>query len=277
MNTPRVVMALLLAPLAVLAVLWLPTPWLAMGVGALMLGVLWEWSRLSGLEAPLPRAVYLTGNALLIAALSWGGTGSGPRLFVLKMVAIVGALWWLLAALWLWKRDFCREDSQVARLLKLLAGSFCAIPAWAALVWLHASDEMGPRWTLFAIGLVWAADTGAYFVGVRWGRRKLAPMISPGKSIEGLAGGMLAALLLAACAWPWLGLQWGALPALLALTLATALVSVLGDLFESLFKRHQGMKDSSNLIPGHGGLLDRVDSLLAALPVFVVGYYGLSL
>ena len=117
---------------------------------------------------------------------------------------------------------------------------------------------------------MWAADTGAYFVGSRFGKHKLAPRISPGKSWEGFAGGLAASALAAVAAVPLLQLQWPQLPALVALVLATVAISVVGDLFESLLKRHAGMKDSADLIPGHGGILDRIDSLLAALPVFVV-------
>ena len=131
--------------------------------------------------------------------------------------------------------------------------------------------------TAYALLIVWVADSGAYFVGVRFGKHKLAPRISPGKSWEGFFGGLFATLLLAAAMLPWLGLQWSSLPALMLLTAVTSLISVVGDLFESLLKRHAGAKDSSDLIPGHGGMLDRIDSLLAALPIFVLGKVWLGL
>ena len=151
------------------------------------------------------------------------------------------------------------------------------IPAWAALCWLHGSGPAGPAWSLFALFIVWIADSGAYFVGVRFGKHKLAPRISPGKSWEGFAGGLVATLLLALACAPLLGVAWTDLSLLLLLTAVTALVSVAGDLFESLLKRHAGAKDSSQLIPGHGGVLDRLDSLFAALPIFVAGKQWLGL
>ncbi|MBC7657234.1 MAG: phosphatidate cytidylyltransferase, partial [Frankiaceae bacterium] len=157
------------------------------------------------------------------------------------------------------------------------AGSLSVIPAWAALCWLHMTGANGPDWALYALLIVWLADTGAYFVGVRFGKHKLAPRISPGKSWEGFAGGLLATTLLAVGALPVLGLAWNLLPSLLLLTLVATLFSVAGDLFESLLKRHAGAKDSSHLIPGHGGVLDRLDSLLAALPIFAVGKFWLGL
>jgi phosphatidate cytidylyltransferase len=270
----RVTTALLLAPLPILAVLFLPTPWLAAAVAALLLAGLWEWTAFAGLEETPARLMFLTANALLMAALVWGG---GPSLFTLKVASLVGVAWWGFVLLWLARPRFAAGDSHAARSFKLMAGSLCVVPAWCALGWLHSEDPMGPRWTLLALVLVWAADSGAYFAGSRFGKRKLAPSISPGKTWEGVYGGLAASLLLAVLALPLLGLSWSSLPALALLTLVTAAISVVGDLLESLMKRHSGMKDSGAILPGHGGLMDRLDSLLAALPVFVVGKAWLGL
>jgi len=270
----RVIAALLMAPAAILSVLYLPTPLLAVLVAAVMMIGLWEWALLSGLKDMLPRACYLIANAVMMVALVWA---AGPGLYTLKLVSVIGAAWWLVALLWLRNFQFAASDSAGSRALKLLAGSLSVIPAWSALCWLHSSDSLGPRWSLFAVAIVWAADTGAYFVGVRFGKHKLAPRISPGKSWEGLYGGMAATLLFALAARSMLHVGWPMLPLLLLLTLITGLISVAGDLFESLLKRHAGIKDSSDLIPGHGGVLDRLDSLLAALPVFLVAKMWLGL
>jgi phosphatidate cytidylyltransferase len=270
----RVTTALLLAPLPIAAVLWLPTPWLAAAVAIVLLAGLWEWTSFAGIEDTLPRTLFLTANALLLVALVWGG---GPSLFTLKLASLIGVLWWAVVLLWLSRPSFGTGDTQAARGLKLLAASLCVVPAWCALGWLHAEDPLGPRWTLFAIALCWAADSGAYFAGSKFGKRKLAPSISPGKTWEGVWGGLATAALLAVAALPLLGLGWGSLPALMLLTVVTAGISVVGDLFESLMKRHSGVKDSGDLFPGHGGVMDRIDSLLAALPVFVVGKAWLGL
>ena len=269
----RITTALVLAPLPILGILLLPTPWLAAFVAAALLAGLWEWTRLAGLDAPLPRAAVLTANALMIAALAWG---AGPTLMPVKLVARLGVAWWLVVMLWLSRPTLAAADTPGARAAKLLAGSLCVIPAWCAVAWLHAEPQ-GARWTLFAIALVWAADSGAYFAGSKFGRHKLAPAISPGKTWEGVLGGMATAMLLAVIALPLLGAAWPQLPALAVLTAVTAAVSVVGDLFESLMKRHAGMKDSGTIFPGHGGVMDRIDSLLAALPVFVVGKSWLGL
>lgn len=270
----RVLAALVMAPVAIGSVLLLPTPLLAAAVAGLMMVGLWEWTLLSGTTGRAARAAYLAANIAIMTSLAWtAGHGLGQ----LVGVATWGSLWWLLAWAWLWRFDFASGGQTWTRGLKLLAGSLCVIPAWAALCWLHASGGNGPAWTLFALLIVWVADTGAYFAGSRWGRHKLAPRISPGKSWEGVAGGLAATLLLASLAAPVLGLPWSRLGALVLLTAVAFLFSVSGDLFESLLKRHAGAKDSSDLIPGHGGVLDRVDSLLAALPVFAVGKLWLGL
>ncbi|MCZ8164742.1 phosphatidate cytidylyltransferase [Silanimonas sp.] len=274
MSRTRILTGLVLAPTAVAGLLWLPTEWLALVAAVLLLAGLWEWTRLTGLSDPMPRLGYITANALMIAALAWA---AGPNLFALKAAALLGVAWWVLALAWLWRFEFGQADRGRFRILKLLAGSLAAVPAWAALVWLHQLPGHGPRWALFAVMLVWAADTGAYFVGVRMGKHKMAPRISPNKSWEGFWGGLAGASLVAVFAVKPLGLGWDDLPVLVFLTIVAAMMSVAGDLFESLLKRHSGHKDSGHLIPGHGGMLDRLDSLLAALPVFMVGKLWLGL
>jgi len=271
----RITTALFLAPLPVLAVLFLPTPWLAAALALVLLAGLWEWTAFAGIHDRLPRAAFLTANALLMAALIWGG---GPSLFTLKLLSLVGVLWWVAAVpLWLARPAFASTDTSANRALKLVAGTLGIVPAWCALGWLHAEDPLGPRWTLYALLVVWIADSGAYFAGSKFGKRKLAPSISPGKTWEGVYGGLAATTLLAVVGFPLLGLGWTSLPALLLATLLVAGISVVGDLFESLMKRHSGVKDSGALFPGHGGLMDRLDSILAALPVFVVAKAWLGL
>jgi phosphatidate cytidylyltransferase len=132
--------------------------------------------------------------------------------------------------------------------------------------------DSGAVWLLFVLLLVWTADIGAYFAGRRWGKRKLAPRVSPGKSWEGVYGGLAATTLLAMlfALWQPLGPMGGV--ALVVITAVVTLTSVLGDLFESMLKRYRNIKDSSQLLPGHGGVLDRIDSLTAAIPIFALFY-----
>lgn len=268
----RILTALVLAPLAIGAVLWLPTDWFMLLVGSVLLLGLWEWTRLIGLRSTAARAAVLAVNAAAMLWLGWLG-----RSDLLQWVAFAGVAWWALATIWLRHSGRGRGPGSGRRLVKLLAGTLMVLPTWAAIMLLHDDPDHGPRWALFAVFLVWAADTFAYFAGSRIGGPKLAPAISPGKTWAGFWGGLTGAVLICIPALPLLGLAWSALPALLLLGLCTAIASVIGDLFESLIKRHSGAKDSSALIPGHGGLLDRVDSLLAALPVFAIGRILLDL
>jgi phosphatidate cytidylyltransferase len=147
------------------------------------------------------------------------------------------------------------------------------IAPWVAFMGLRS--EFGPGYVLFLFLLVWAADVGAYFAGRRWGQHKLAPAISPGKTWEGVAGASAATLILALLGAALLdeSVRW---PTFVVVCLITAGFSIAGDLFESMIKRQCGVKDSGSLLPGHGGVLDRVDSLTAAAPVFLLGLYGIS-
>jgi len=276
----RVLAALTMAPLAIGGVLLLPTPWLIALAAIVFLAALWEWFRLSEIDDTLQRTVLLLANLLLMAALVWASPNdSGGSLVLFKLVAMLGVVWWLLATLWLRHYDFASDHDTHARVFKLAAGTAAVVPAWCALAVIHAGDptptawplvSQGHVWLLTALMIVWATDTGAYFSGRRFGRRKLAPRISPNKTVEGMAGGAVAGVLVALAMAPLAGAGLAELPLVAIAALATVLFSVIGDLFESLLKRHVGAKDSGTMIPGHGGVLDRVDSVLAALPVFAV-------
>ncbi|HET6603902.1 MAG TPA: phosphatidate cytidylyltransferase [Xanthomonadaceae bacterium] len=268
----RIVTAVVLFPIAVAAVLLLPTPWMMTLIAAVMLAGLWEWGRLSGLGDRTLRAAWLAAHAAVMAWLAWYGW---PDLF--PWIALIGALWWLLAALWLGHYEFASRPGRRNRALKLGAGTLAGIPAWAGFALLHGDGALGPRWALLACAIVWAADMSAFFAGRQFGGPKLAPRVSPNKTWSGLAGGLAGALLLGIAVMPLLQVPWGQIGTMLLLVLATTLASVVGDLFESLIKRHSGAKDSGVMVPGHGGMLDRIDSTLAALAVFAVGKAWLDL
>ncbi len=268
MTRTRVITALIMAPLAVAAILLLPTQWLLAVVAIMFLIGLWEWFKLADIEDTLSRTVLLVANVLLMVLLVWASAGS---MVLFQIVALIGAAWWCLALLWLRFYSFASDHETYARVFKLAAGTLAIVPAWCALALLHAASPSGNRWLLAALAVVWAADTGAYFTGRRFGKRKLAPRISPNKTVEGMLGG-LACALVAGLGFAWFaGMTPDQVPAVALVVLVAALFSVVGDLFESLLKRHVGAKDSGQLIPGHGGVLDRIDGVIAALPVFAIG------
>ena len=151
------------------------------------------------------------------------------------------------------------------------------VSTWLALVVLHSRPDQGPHWVLFLLVLVWVADSGAFFAGRQFGRTKLAPKVSPGKTWEGVFGALIACALFAFGYARFLELQGLALTGFILISLVTVLFSVAGDLLESLLKRQHGVKDSGTLIPGHGGILDRIDSLFAAAPIFLFGLRWIEL
>ncbi len=277
MTKTRILAALIMAPAVIAAVLLLPTGWLMLLSAIVFLLALWEWLRLAGLEDTLARSVLLACNLGLMVALVWGSQSHSVRsLPLFQLIVVLGVLWWLLALLWMKHYHFAEGTSGRARATKLMAATAAIIPAWCALAVIHNSQPRGAAWLLLVLLLVWAADSGAYFTGRKFGGqwfggRKLAPRISPNKTLEGVSGGVALAMLVAIIGALVIGTPLSKLAGVALVAAITVLFSVAGDLFESLLKRHAGMKDSGTLIPGHGGVLDRVDSVLAALPVFALG------
>lgn len=269
----RTLTALVLAPLAVAMILLLPTAAFALVIAAISLQALWEWTRLAGVPSIAVRAGAIALNAGLLGAL-WSLRDAPFAWWVVG----AGVAWWLLSLLWLRHFSYAAAPTRENALLKVLAAEFAVVPAWLALVHLHGTADHGRYWALLVFVLVWAADTGAYFAGKRWGTTKLAPRISPNKTRAGAYGALvLAGLVAVAGGWLLDTREAASLLALLALALVTVLASILGDLVESLLKRQANVKDSGTLFPGHGGLLDRVDSVFSAVPVFVAGKAVLDL
>ncbi|MCG6897822.1 MAG: phosphatidate cytidylyltransferase [Thiocapsa sp.] len=261
----RTVTALSLVPLVIAAVLWLPTQGLAVLLSGVLLVAAWEWSALAGLSKPVTRIAYLA--AMLSAmALLW----QWPQ----GQVLLVGlsAVWWVIQGIRLLGiRTIARVEGLQVSLLPI--GLLVLVGLWAALVHLHALPRIGAGLVLFLMFLMWTADSMAYFVGRAWGggRAKLAPALSPGKTRIGVYGAMVGAGICALIfAWTQ-SASSGATLLILLVCGVSVLMSVVGDLYESLLKRRRGLKDSGQLLPGHGGLLDRIDSLTAAAPVFSLG------
>lgn len=268
----RVLTAFVLVPL-VLLIIWLaPEPVFAAIGGIAFLAATWEWSALSGLREPAGRVALLLFVACLLIILWW------MRATVLAPLTLAaGIVWWLVASVWLRHFPFGAAPTSENRAIKLAAGVFVIVPAWMALVSMHSHAPNGHWWTLLALVIVWASDIGAYSSGRTFGKRKLAPQISPGKTWAGAYGAMVAGLLVAQIGGWLLGVRGAQLISLALLTAITVAVSIVGDLIESLMKRHAQVKDSGTIFPGHGGLMDRMDSVFAATPVFAAGLLLLGL
>ena len=258
----RVITALIMAPIAIAGVFFLPLYGFAVFVGLIMLISAWEWAQLAG----------FSGSSRMIYAGLLGLTL--PFVFFVPAVYILipGLLWWVIA-LFLVVSYPAFVESWSSKISRLIIGILVLLSAFVAMVQLKMYADNNYLIILLFL-LIWGADIGAYFTGKAWGKRKLAPSVSPGKSWAGFFGGLATAVIigsLMALARPntvQLVSTEGMI--FLGCCALVAIVSVLGDLTLSMFKRNAGVKDSSNLLPGHGGFLDRIDSLLSAAPLFAL-------
>lgn len=268
----RIITALIMAGLFLAGIAFLSLPWLALILGILICLGAWEWSRLCGWVAPFARGVYVLMLALVLGVLyRYCELGEQPQREQVQPFLGLACLWWSLALLWI--RGY--PGSAVfwrTRAMRNLMGVLVLALAWMAAVYLLSFPRGGGLMVVMVLTVA-AADIGAYFTGKTWGRHRLAEVVSPKKTWEGFWGGMAACSLLALLLWSQLPNQQAhiSFTAVYVVTLVTALASVVGDLTVSMVKREAGVKDSGSLLPGHGGVLDRLDSLCAAAPVFTLG------
>jgi len=272
MLATRIATAAVAVPLAVLGILFLPTVAIALVFAALMIIGAWEWGGLLRL-ASARRVAFAGCVALVLVLVAWSRSDTWA-LGIENLFIGLACLWWLAAIYWIirfpvdWSTVMGRSD------VGGLVGIVALVAPAAAVTYLHQSDQ-GAFLLLTLFVLVWGADTGAYFAGRALGRHKLAPQVSPGKTWEGAVGGLVVSVVIAGAAAWLLGYSSGRLVAFMVLGAWIAVISVVGDLTISMFKRHANLKDSGTLFPGHGGVLDRLDSVLAAAPWFVAGLHWL--
>jgi len=227
--------------------------------GLFMIAGAWEWGAFCGAQRATGRAAY----AALILLLALAGRlllWSPDDFALLLTLALTG---WAVVILWL-----VLAPQHVNSWSAAAAGVLALVPTWLALLWVATEWPRGAQWALFILGLAFAMDTGGYFAGRRFGRIKLAPHISPGKTWEGVLGGLVLTLALSLAGARWFDLRSGVF---VPLCMAAAMMAVVGDLLESMLKRASGLKDSGRLFPGHGGVLDRIDSVTAVTPLMALG------
>jgi|JI10StandDraft_1071094.scaffolds.fasta_scaffold20353_5 phosphatidate cytidylyltransferase len=257
----RIITALVLIPLVLLSMFYLPTTGFAIFSAIVLLLANWEWAHLIGITSRAGRVLYLVALFFFLGCLLWI-----PTILVLTAASItwLGMLYYVLRY-----ENFAQLWSH-AKKLRMVLGIWLMGACWYGLNSI-INPPYGPYYLLLLFLFVWGADTGAYFIGKYYGKHKLAPTISPGKSIEGVVGGVITSLFIAALGNWFFGKHFiTPYVNLFLLALVTSLVSVLGDLSESMIKRQAAVKDSGNLLPGHGGVLDRMDSLLSTAPVFAL-------
>lgn len=269
----RIVTALVLAPMMLAGIYLLPVDGFSVFSGLIVILGAWEWANLAGFSAPRARIVVAALSALGLGAIhQWVAVGS----LLWTLLVLSALVFWLLAgvSVYLYPRATGWLRSGPTKLAIMVP---VLVALWMGLVWLKSQPHSALLLTWLML-LVWGADVGAYFAGRAFGDRKLAPAVSPGKTWAGVYGGMATSILISVVIaglylpddsvqdWFWL----------ILLSAAVIAISVVGDLFESLLKRNRGIKDSSSLLPGHGGILDRIDSLCAATPMFVLLWYVLA-
>jgi len=268
----RVITAVILAALFLAAVAYLPLPGLALAFGVLVALAAWEWSNLAGWHQPVARALYvLLVLAALVAIYRYGRLGADPLREQVQPLLGLACLWWSFALLWV--KGY--PDSAVlwrTVAMRSVMGLLILVPGWMSAVYLLSFPP--GRWLMVIMVIIVAtADIGAYFTGRRFGKHKLAVLVSPAKTWEGFWGGVAACVMLSAVLWYFLPERAAhvGIASVVAVVVTTALASVVGDLTVSMVKRESGVKDSGTLLPGHGGVLDRLDSLCGAAPVFALG------
>ncbi|WP_154124459.1 phosphatidate cytidylyltransferase [Grimontia hollisae] len=277
----RVLTAAILAPLVIAGIFFLPLQLFMIAVAGVTLLGLWEWTKFVGTTTRF-RAFVFPAVLLLGSLFALPLTGNGLELSAANgsVVAIAGAVWWLVATVMVLRYPKGASGWSDKNIVQQGFGVLTLLPFLWSVLLLRAyqyeqSPLLGAKMVLLVCLLVWSADTGAYFAGKNFGKRKMAPSVSPNKTVEGLIGGVIAAVVVTLVAAYYFSIPFSSLAMLGLVALLTAFASVLGDLAESMFKRIAGVKDSGSILPGHGGILDRIDSLTAAFPVFTVLYFWL--
>jgi len=258
MLVKRIITALVLIPLVISGIFFLPPLSFTVIVGVILSLALWEWANITGITGYWPRFLYIA----ILWGLYWLNTFISPML--LTYIAV--GCWIVAAGLVIAYAKGRKKD--INRVFYRIFGILLFVGCWTGLSFLHF---MNAKLLLLLLLIIWGADIGAYFVGCKFGKHKLAERVSPKKTVEGFIGGIVAVLLVTGvfCLYMQTPLVMGL--KLLIIALLTAIFATFGDLFESMLKRQAQVKDSGNLLPGHGGMLDRLDSMLAAVPIFVLG------
>ncbi|MDO7083276.1 phosphatidate cytidylyltransferase [Pseudocolwellia sp. AS88] len=279
----RIITALVLAPATIASIFYLPLPYFS----ALMLAVMgigaWEWGPLMGFANKRRRIAFVLGTSTLIAALWYyfpllelwltSSDLQKPIIYILWLAVA----WWLLSATLTFLYPRCSKFWSSHRSIRGVFGWLTLVPTWLAFIVMRSSEYEidtyhGAQLIMFLFLMVWSADIGAYFVGKSFGKNKLMPNVSPGKTMEGFVGGVVVACILVTVAGLTMNWQLEQFYLVIPITILITTVSVLGDLNESMFKRQAGIKDSGSILPGHGGILDRIDSLTATAPIYALCY-----
>lgn len=278
----RIITAVVLAPLALAGILFLPIEGFKLAVaGVICLGA-YEWANMSGITARIFKGWFTVFVAVILGVLIIAVDAEsiwlqGQLHPIYSFILWISAIWWTASLFMILAYPRYSDIWKNSIPIRAFFGVLTLIPTWVAIVMLRTSlyevtPVYGASLLFYVLGIVWAADIGAFFVGVKFGKHKLRPNVSPGKSVEGLIGGVVASFAIIAFAAMHYQFEASRIGVHVAIGIITVAVSALGDLNESMIKRCAGIKDSGKLLPGHGGVMDRIDSLTAAFPIFAFCY-----
>ncbi len=263
----RILTAVILAPLVILAIFKLPNTYFTLFTGFIFILASWEWARLIGLKTILSQAIYIAFITVLMVV---GLLVIAPNYNLLLLILGLSFIVWLMMFYYVLGYAGMTYPKLTFKARHGLMGVLIIIVPFISIIVLRNDDRYGPGYLFGLLLLLWVADSAAYFTGKKWGKTKLAMRVSPGKSWEGVWGAIIASSIYTVLVTIKDGFPTVQAFAIVILSMATVLFSILGDLLESRYKREADRKDSSNILPGHGGILDRIDSLTAAAPIFLL-------
>lgn len=263
----RILTAVFLVPIILIALFALPLFWFGWFSALIFMAAAWEWTNLIHVDRPLHKIFFLLGFLVLIYVLG--------HLLAPAFILILGAITWFAITFFVFNYRLFKQVWPLKKAVQIGVGLWLLALCWFGLNFVRWQDD--GRFLVFILFLiVWGTDTASYFSGKRWGKRKLAPEISPGKTIEGVLGGVATAFVIGLIVSAFLPVNFTTYFLFLLVILLTIIISIVGDLFESMVKRQSNLKDSGQLLPGHGGILDRIDSIISAAPIFAAGLFWIE-
>lgn len=262
-TTTRVITAAWLLPATLLSIFFLPNIYFNLLIGLVLVFAAKEWSQLNSINTVQSIFFIIISLTLYLLVLF-----VFPEIKI--SVLVVGSFLWFLLPIWLYKYETTEVNYKPSIFLVFIIGLLLLVCGFCSIVFIR--NSMGSEWLLLLLLIIWIADSSAYFCGRKWGRKKLAPRLSPGKSWEGVIGAIVFCTLFIMLSMYWFDIQGTESMIFFLIGISIIIFSIVGDLFESMIKRLNNKKDSGTILPGHGGILDRVDSLLSTAPIFALGF-----
>jgi len=264
----RLLTAFILGPLVLWGIYALPELYFLLFVLLLVTMGAWEWSAFAGWNHKSSRSIFTALSAALYSSILWFN-----HIEINQAVILISLVWWLLCIPLLISFPFKQSHLLQKKLIKAIVGILLLLATLISMVMIRNNPNYGSEYILYLIFIIWFADSGAYFAGRSLGKNKLIPNVSPGKTWEGVVGAIVVTFIVSIASLYILDIPSSDSILFIIVTFVTVVYSIVGDLSESMFKRMENIKDSGNILPGHGGILDRIDSMMSAFPIFFAGLW----